>query len=429
VSIGFINFIKTIDMKKNKKNYSTLSDIIPDKAYREKIEEGLRNGNDLLGPDGIFTELLQSLVNASLEGEMDHHLAQDRAEGKTNRRNGRDRKRVRSQAGSLDIRPPRDRNGTFEPVVVEKRKRELKSGLDEIIIAMYAKGNSVGDIHQMLYEIYGIEYSTSAISMITERVLTEIIEWQQRPLYACYSILYLDGMHFRVKVDGVYVDRCVYSVYAVDTEGYRDVLGIYLSENESASEWGLILEDIKRRGVKDILFISIDGLKGFKQAIEHVFPSTIVQRCIVHKIRNSVRFVADKKKKKLCKDLRRVYTAANKEQARQALLSFREKWGKDGKRIAESWEKEWDELMSFMDFGADIRRMIYTTNPVEALHRVIRKITKSKGAWISEKALTKQLYLALVKNEKSWKKKAYNFNAIQLELINKFGKRYSQWID
>lgn len=405
-----------------------LEDIIPNPEHRGKIEQGLLEGKELIGPDGVFTDLLQSIVNAALEGEMDHHLKEERAKGQKNRRNGRDQKRVKSNAGTIDIQPPRDRNSTFEPEIVKKRSRTLNSGFDEIIIALYAKGNSVDQIHQLLYELYGVECSSSAISMITERIWPEILEWQQRPLEPCYSMIYLDGMHFRVKKDGMFVDRCVYSLYSVDVRGNRDVLGIYLSESESASEWGMILEDLRRRGVEDIMIVSIDGLSGFKQAIEQVFPKTIVQRCIVHKIRNSVRFVSHKDKKKLCSDLRKVYTAPNRNQASAALTAFRVKWGKHGERIADSWEKDWEELMNFMDFGKDIRRMIYTTNPVEALHRIIRKVTKSKGAWVSEKALTKQLYLVLVKNEKSWKKKAFNFNAIQLELVEKFGDRYERWI-
>jgi len=413
-------------MRKSKQ--PRLSDIIPDKEYRKKVERGLMEGKELIGPDGVFTELLQSLVNAALEGEMDHHLSEERSRGEKNRRNGRGEKQVKTKGGAFSVSPPRDRNGTFDPVTVEKRKSTLNTGLDDNILALYGKGNSVDDIHQLLKQIYGVECSTSAISAITERIWPEIIEWQQRPLKPCYAIIYLDGMHFRVKVDGVFVDRCVYSIYSVDTDGNRDVLGIYLSESESANEWGIVLEDLKRRGVQDIMMVSIDGLAGFKQAIGHVFPQTIIQRCIVHKIRNSVRFISHKKKKELCADLRKVYTAANRTQAQIALSAFRVKWGKDGERIADSWEKDWEELMSFMEFGENIRRMIYTTNPVEALHRVIRKVTKSKGAWISEKALTKQLYLTLVSNEKSWKKKAFGFKAIQLELIEKFGERYEQWI-
>lgn len=413
-------------MKKNKT--ARLRDIIPDDVYREKIESGLKRGDRLLGPEGIFSDLLQSIVNAALEGEMDSHIQEESAQGIKNRRNGKMVKSVRSEAGTLKIEPPRDRNGTFEPVIVEKRKKELNGGLEDIIISLYAKGNSVEDIHNLLYKIYGIDYSTSSISLVTERVMPKILEWQQRPLEACYMILYLDGIHYRVKQDGVYLDRCVYSVYGIDIEGNRDVLGIYLSSTESANEWGLILEDLKRRGVVDIIFTCIDGLKGFKQAINTVYPNAIVQRCIVHKIRNSVRFVSDKDRKPLCSDLRKVYTAANVHQAQLALDEFRAKWGRIGEKIADSWESDWEELMAFMDFSEPIRKMIYTTNPVEALHRILRKVTKSKGAWISEKALIKQLYLTLTESEKSWKRKAFNYLSLQAEMEHKFGERYTRWL-
>lgn len=414
-------------MKRKKK--PRLEDLIPDDEYRNKIREGMYSGKRWLGPDGVFTELLQSFVDAALEGEMDIHLDEDKDSGIKNRRNGHGNKTVKTEGGEIEITPPRDRQGSFQPVIVEKRERSLKTGLDEIILSLYSKGNSVEDIHRLLYEIYGIQYSTSSISTITDRVWPEILAWQQRPLQGCYTIVYLDGIHFRVKQDGVFQDKCVYTVYGVDSEAQRDILGLYMDQSESASTWGQILEDLQRRGVKDILFACIDGLKGFKESIALVYPKTIIQRCIVHKIRNSVRFVTDKQKKKLCSDLRTIYTAANKSQARQALDVFRAKWGKEGDRIARMWEQDWEELMAFMEFGTHLRRMIYTTNPVEAVHRIIRKVTKTKGAWISEKALTKQLYLTLLKNEKSWNRKAYNWNPIHIELIAKFGERYSQWID
>ena len=418
--------IKLADMKKKKS--ARLIDIIPDAVHREKIESGLKRGDRWLGPQGIFSELLQSIVNAALEGEMDVHIQDQSLEGLTNRRNGKMHKTVRSEAGPLELHPPRDRNGSFNPVIVEKRKKELKGGLEEVIISLYAKGNSVEDIHNLLYKIYGIEYSTSSISLVTDRVMPKILEWQQRPLAPCYMILYLDGIHYRVKQDGVYLEKCVYSVYGVDIEGNRDVLGIYLSATESSSEWGLILEDLKRRGVSELFFVCIDGLKGFKQAINTVFPSAMIQRCIVHKIRNSIRFVSDKDRSALCADLRKIYTAANIDQAKMALDEFRTKWGRMGKKIADSWEADWEELMTYMDFSQPIRKMIYTTNPVEALHRILRKVTKSKGAWISEKALIKQLYLTLMESEKSWKKRAFNHLSLQGEMEQKFGERYTKWI-
>lgn len=414
-------------MKKNKK--PRLSDIIPDEKYRKGIESGLLQGKNWLGEDGIFSELLQSVVDAALEGEMDYHLFTDEKLGIKNRRNGYGKKKVKTQVGELDLQPPRDRKGSFKPTIVEKRKKEIKGGLDEIILSLYAKGNSVEDIHRLLQKIYGIKYSTSAISLITERILPKLNEWQQRPLKGCYAILYLDGMHFRVKEDGVFLDKCVYSLYAIDVDGNRDVLGIYLSGSESASQWGIILEDLKRRGMKDVLLVCIDGLSGFKNSIEQVYPQAIVQRCIVHKIRNSVRFVSDKDRRPICKGLKMIYTAATREQAKIALESFKETWGKQGQRIGELWEKDWNELMAFMDFSESIRRMIYTTNPVEALHRMIRKVTKSKGAWVSERALIKQLYLTLMHSEKSWKRKAFKHKSIQAELAEKFGERYMKWLE
>jgi len=412
-----------------KKNKPRLSDIIPDEQYRKGIEEGLLSGKNWLGKDGIFSELLQSVVDAALEGEMDHHLELEQLAGVKNRRNGHGKKKVKTNIGEIELHPPRDREGTFSPIIVEKRKKEVKGGIEDVILALYAKGNSIEDIHRLLQEIYGIKYSTSAISLITERVLPKLLEWQQRPLKECYSILYLDGMHFRVKEDGVFVDKCVYSLYAVDLEGERDVLGIYLSDAESASQWGIILEDLLKRGMKDVFFMCIDGLAGFKQAIEKVYPQTIIQRCIVHKIRNSVRFVSDKDRRPICKDLKTIYTSATRDQAKIALDSFKQKWGKQGERIGKLWEKDWDELMAFMDFSQPIRRMIYTTNPVEALHRMIRKVTKSKGAWVSEKALIKQLYLTLMHSEKSWKRKAFNHKSVQAELSEKFGERFTKWIE
>jgi transposase-like protein len=405
-----------------------LKDIIANDAYREKIQTGLINGDKWLGPNGLFSELLQSIVNAALEGELDTHLQEQATQGIKNRRNGKMAKTVRSEGGTLEVHSPRDRNGTFEPVIVEKRKKELKGGLEDIIISLYAKGNSVEDIHSLLYKIYGIDYSPSAISMVTERIMPQVLDWQQRALQACYMILYLDGIHYRVKQDGMYLDKCVYSVYGIDMEGNRDVLGLYLSATESSNEWGLILEDLKRRGVCDLFFVCIDGLKGFKQAINAVYPGAIVQRCIVHKVRNSVRFVPDKDRKSLCSDLRKVYSAANRDQASIALDAFRTKWGRVGAKIADSWQADWEELMAFMDFSPPIRKMIYTTNPVEALHRIMRKVTKSKGAWINEKALIKQLYLSLIESEKSWKKKAFNHLSLQAEMEYIFGDRYIRWL-
>jgi len=427
VSKVILKFKETLDMKKEKR--PRLEDLIKDEKLRSEIQKALYSDKPILGPDGgIFTELLQAMVNASLEGEMDHHMEKEKIEGEKNRRNGHTKKEVKSSAGKLSISTPRDRQSNFEPVLLGKRKKELKGGLEEAILALYAQGNSNEDIYRMLHKIYGIDYSTSAISRITDRVWPQITQWQQRPLSACYIILYLDGMFFRVKEDGKFREKTIYSVYGVDVEGNRDLLGIYLQSKESCTEWLLVLEDLKRRGVEDVFFTCIDGLPGFKKVIQDVFPTAIVQRCIVHKIRNSVRYAADKEYKGLCKDLRTIYTSANKDLAAIALDEFEEKWGQKGERIAQLWRKDWEELMPFMEYTEDLRRMIYTTNPVENLHRIIRKVVKAKGAWISERALIKQLFLALMQNQKSWSRKAYGWKKVQEQLELKFGDRFTKFL-
>lgn len=415
-------------MKKKKDRQPKLEEMIPDEERRAEILNRLYHGDALLGDGGIFTEMLQAFVNAALQGEVEHHLQEEKSKGNDNRRNGGKRKIVRSTAGPMEVITPRDRQGTHEAKLIKPWERELGTGLDDIILSLYARGQSIEDVRHQLRQIYGVELSTGAISMVTEKVWQEVLNWQQRPLHPCYVIVYLDAIHYKVRQEGHFVTKAVYTVYGVGVEGRRDVLGLHLGQNEGAGQWGLILEDLKRRGVEEILFCCVDGLNGFSDAILEVFPTALVQRCIVHKIRSSTRFVSDKDRKAICRDLRKVYTAANQEQAALALEVFGETWDKKYSEIKEKWLQEWDELMVFMEYGAHIRRMIYTTNPVEALHRIMRKVTKSKGAWSNDKALLKQLYLTLKHNEKSWKRTAFHWSAIQRELRKKFGKRYEQWL-
>ena len=403
-----------------------LEDIIPDEEIRTEMLSRLYKGDPLLGEQGVFTNLLQSFVNAALEGEMDNYLQESKEDSVDNRRNGHTSKSLRSTAGPLSIQTPRDRSGEHEPIIVKKRERELSTGLDEIILSLYARGQSVEDVRFQLHQIYGIEVSTGAISAVTDRVWVEINEWQQRPLASCYTIIYLDAIHYKVREDGKVISKAIYTVYAVTVDGQRDILGLYLNESEGARQWGLILEDLKRRGVDDVIFFSVDGLTGFKDVIERVFPASSVQRCIVHKIRNSTRYVAEKDRKPVCKDLRLIYTASDREQASIALKAFGQRWDTKYKEIKPSWAADWDDLMTFMDFGQHIRRMIYTTNPVEAVHRVMRKVTKTKGAWSNDKGLLKQLYLTLKYSEKSWKRQAFNWVAIQRELMEYYGERYAR---
>lgn len=372
--------------------------------------------------------MLQAFVNAALEGEMDNHLKEQPSESKGNRRNGHTHKLVRSPAGPLEVHTPRDRQGDHEPLLIKKWERELGSGLDEIILSLYARGQSVEDVRYQLRQLYGLDVSIGAISAVTDRVWTEILDWQQRPLAACYAIVYLDAIHFKVREDGRVISKAVYTAYGVSSDGQRDILGLYLNESEGARQWGLILEDLRRRGVEEVLFFCYDGLEGFKEVIEQVFPSAINQRCIVHMVRTSTRFVSEKDRKAVCVDLRKIYTSANRQQAEVALEAFGQRWDSKYKEIRPKWVENWEELTAFMDYSQHIRRMIYTTNPVEALHRVLRKVTKSKGAWSNDKGLLKQLYLALKYNEKSWKRKAFNWTVIQRELITQFGMRYEKYL-
>src|SRR6056297_368459 len=415
-------------MKHKKQKKERLEELIPDPEKRKEVLDRMYKGEPILGEGGIFTDMLQTFVNAALEGEMDNHIEQSKVNKTPNRRNGHNKKEARSSAGPLSINTPRDRSGTHNPLLIEKWDRSLDSGLDDIIMSLYARGQSVEDVRYQLKELYGVEVSAGVISSVTERVWQEIVAWQQRHLSACYVVVYLDAIHYRVREDGKVKNKAIYSAYGINADGQRDILGLYLNESEGARQWGLILEDLKRRGVVEVFFFCIDGLSGFKDVIEEVYPNSIVQRCIVHMVRSSTRFVNYKYIKSVCSDLRKVYTSANRDQAEIALKAFGEKWDKKYKEIRPKWEKDWEELIAFMDYSQNIRRMIYTTNPVEALHRIMRKVTKSKGAWSNDKGLLKQLYLSLKSNQKSWKKKAFNWTAVQRELIDQFGERYEKYL-
>lgn len=415
---------------KNKKREKTprMEELIPDEARRNEVLSRLYKGDPILGNQGIFTDMLQTLVNAALEGELDQSLLEEKLGGQSNRRNGHTHTLVRSPAGPLELHPPRDRQGHHDPILVKKWERELGTGIDEIILSLYARGQSVEDVRYQLHKLYGLEVSAGTISAVTERIWPEIVEWQQRPLAACYVMVFLDAIHYKVREDGRVISKAIYTCYGVSPDGKRDVLGLYLNESEGSRQWGLILEDLKRRGVIDVLFFCVDGLTGFKDVINQVFPLSLIQRCIVHMIRTSTRFVNYRDRRAVCADLRTIYTSADIRQAEIALHAFGQRWDKKYKEIRPKWEDNWSELMAFMDYGQDIRRMIYTTNAVEALHRIMRKVTKSKGAWSNDKGLLKQLYLTLQHNEKSWKRKAFNWIPIQRELVDKFGERYEKYL-
>ena len=406
-------------MSKSKKKEQL---IVAPEMY-DRLKEHLYSKRPVLGEDSPFSEMLQSMVNQMLDGEMDSFMGEEQQQGGSNKRNGKTVKRVRTNSGDIYVETPRDRNGDFEPELIEKRQRALNSGLDTQILALYAQGNSIEDVRRLLVKMYGVEISAGKISQITDKVLPEIQLWRNRELKSFYPIVYLDAIHFKVRHEGKYSSHAFYTAYSVDWEGHRDLLGLYVQGSEGAGKWGIILEDLKRRGVVDILVMCTDNLTGFSEVITDAYPQTIVQKCIVHQVRNSLKYVDSKDTKKVTADLRKIYTAPTLEQAESALLAFEIKWSKQYQYIADQWRKNWEELMAYMDFNPGMRKMIYTTNPVEALHRIIRKLIKSKAAWVSQTALTKQLYLSLMHNKKSWSKKARGWTEIQRSILEKYPER------
>lgn len=399
-----------------------------DPDLQKRFKDHLYSKKPLLGTDSPFSELLQSAVNQMLEGEIESFMAEEKSKGvKSNKRNGKMTKQVITEAGKICVETPRDRLSEFEPDLIGKYERTLSSGLDEQIIALYAQGNSIEDVKRLLVKIYGVDIAAGKISMITDKVLPELEAWRNRQLSSFYPIVYLDAIHFKVRRDGKYESSAFYTVYSVDWEGQRDLLGLYVQGNEGAMKWGLILEDLKSRGLKDILVVCTDNLKGFSEVITEVYPSSVVQKCIVHQVRNSLKYVDEKDRKIVASDLRSIYTSKTQEQAKANLKSFKQKWGEKYTYIVKQWTDNWDELMAFLDFPTGMRKMIYTTNPVEALHRVMRKLVKSKAAWVSETALIKQLYLSLMHNKKSWSKRAYGWTKIQRDIMDLYPERIKEY--
>jgi transposase-like protein len=406
-------------MKKNNKDKQL--QVAPE--MYERLKDHLYSRRPVLGEDSPFSEMLQTMVNQMLDGEMDSFMSEGSGTSGSNKRNGKTVKKVRTSTGDIYVETPRDRNGDFEPELIAKRQRELNSGLDTQILALYAQGNSIEDVRRLLVKMYGVEISAGKISQITDKVLPEIQLWRNRELKSFYPIVYLDAIHFKVRHEGKYSNHAFYTAYSVDWQGDRDLLGLYVQGSEGASKWGIILEDLKARGVVDVLVMCTDNLTGFSEVITDIFPQTIVQKCVVHQVRNSLKYVDSKDTREVAGDLRTIYTAPTLEQAQSALEAFELKWSKQYQYVVDQWRNNWEELMAFMNFNAGMRKMIYTTNPVEALHRVMRKLIKSKAAWVSQTALTKQLFLSLMHNKKSWSRKAYGWKQIQRSIIESYPER------
>lgn len=390
--------------------------------YIRELGEDLRQGKGLTGSQGVLTPLIKEIIEASLEGELDHHLG-NKSPGTKNRRNGRTQKNLKSSLGSFEIFTPRDREGSFTPQIVPKGQRNLPGDLDEKIIGLYGLGMSYSDIQAHIAEMYGLNVSDGLINSITDKVIPTIREWQARPLERLYCIIWMDAIHFKVREDGRVITKAVYTVLGVNIKGEKEVLGLYLGDNESASFWMQVLTDLSQRGLEDILIASIDNLRGFSDAIEAIFPKTEVQLCVIHQIRNTMKYINWKDSRILLNDLKSVYKASTKELAEHNLDIFEEKYGKKYPKAIESWRRNWDRLSQYFKYPEHIRKLIYTTNTVEGYHRMVRKVTKSKGAFTSDLALLKLVYLATINFQKRWQNKLFAWPTIFNQLSIYFEDR------
>jgi transposase-like protein len=384
--------------------------------FQKEAAAKMKAGQSLVGEDGILTPLIKKIVEASLDGEIEHHMEETGRNGGKNRRNGKTSKTVQTAHGPIELETPRDREGTFEPEIVKKRQTILNESLDNKILGLFSLGMSYQDICKHMHEMYGTEISPALISKITDKLLPLITEWQSRPLESVYPILFLDAMFFKARENGKVVTKAVYNLIGINQAGHKDVLGFYIAESEGAHFWLGILNDLKARGVEDILIACIDGLKGFPEAIAASFPKTEVQLCVIHQIRHSIKYVASKHQKLFMADLKTVYKAETKDLAEQRLLELDEKWGDKYPMVLRSWQSKWEELSTYFKYSAEIRRLIYTTNPIEGFHRQVRKYTKSKGAFTSENALVKLIYSAYQQIKAKWNQPMHNWALIISQL-------------
>jgi transposase-like protein len=368
---------------------------------KQKALEQLRSGKSLYGKEGAFAPLLKSFLDSALEAEIETHLDEnERFSG--NRKNGKTSKDIKTSAGTISIQTPRDRNSTFEPEIIRKRETILAESLEGKIIGMYGLGMSLRDISRHIKDMYDTEISHATLSAITDKIIPEVKEWQSRPLEDLYTIVWLDAMHYKVKEDHRMVSHAVYNILGINRHGHKELLGMYVSQSEGANFWLGVLTDLQNRGVKDILIACIDNLNGFPQAINAVYPQTEIQTCIVHQIRNSLKYVASKDHKAFMKDLRPVYQAETLELAELRLDELDEKWGKKYEKVLESWRRNWSKLTAYFRYDAAVRKLIYTTNTIEGFHRQVRKVTKTKGAFTSDMALLKLIYLAQKNISQKW---------------------------
>lgn len=376
---------------------------IDKEIFKALIEDyGIKDTNDI---KDMLKDLMSGTIQTMLEAEIEHELGYAKnsvsEKNTSNSRNGYSKKTVRSEYGNINLDIPRDRNAEFEPQIIPKYQREI-TGIEGQILSLYAKGMSSRDIEEHLNNLYGIDVSPSMISKITDKIIPEIREWQSRQLEDVYPVVFMDAIHYSVRKEGIVVKKAVYLAIGIDKEGRKEVMGFWIGENESSKYWLNILNELKNRGVQDILIMSVDNLKGFSEAISSVFSRTEIQKCIVHQIRNSIRHISYKDVREFASELKEMYNAPTLEQAENRLDALEEKWGKKYMAVINSWRSNWNELTTYFKYDTKIRKLIYTTNPIESLNRQLRKYTKTKSLYPTDEALMKSVYLSLKEATKKW---------------------------
>jgi transposase-like protein len=392
----------------------------------EQFAKDIKAGKSIGGADGALGSLIKQLTETALAAELDSHLAQDLSK---NRKNGFSSKIMKSDHGEFELEVPRDRNGNFEPEIVKKHQTSMTDEIEEKMLSLYALGNSYKQISEHIEGFYGVGFSKAAISAVTDKIIPMLEEWKIRPLEAVYPFVFLDAIHYKVKEDGKYISKAFYTVLGVRVDGKKEILGLYLNESEGAKFWLQVLTDLQNRGVKDILIASVDGLKGFPEAINGIFPNTEVQLCIVHQIRNSLKYVGSNNQKQFAKELKAVYQAFTKDEAERNLDKLEEKWGKKYPIVFSSWRNKWENLSVYFQYPEDIRRVIYTTNIIESVHRQFRSLTKNKGAFPNDNSLLKLLFMGIQNAQKKWTMPVRNWSLTISQLAIHFEGRLDDALD
>ena len=406
-----------------------------ERAAEKERKENLRNimkGLDVKSFDDlkdVFKLMVGEMLENGLEGELDDELGYTkydyRNKSSENSRNGYSKKTLKTSFGETEIKVPRDRDGEFDPQLVKKNQTTLTGDIEEKILSMYAKGMTTSDIETHIQDIYGLECSDSTISRITDKILPVVREWQSRPLEEVYAVVFMDAIHFHVRSEGQIVKKAVYIAIGINMDGLKEVLGMWVGENESAKFWLSVMNGLRNRGLQDILIACVDGLTGFPAAIEAVYPKTEIQQCIIHQIRNTTKFVSYKDIKALMADLKKVYAAIDEQTALSELENFDEKWGNKYPKIAISWREKWANLSTYFKYPQEVRTLIYTTNAIEGFNRQLRKVTKNKGVFPTDDSLLKMLYLAMIDITKKWTGKRREWGQIHSQLEIFFADRLS----